>query len=325
MTKQKFDIVIPIAKVDVHTFLRNVPYIEKFLPVKRIVVIGADNVKPLVANIPNINFVNEDSLMDGLTLANVKETKNSLSGCAVRSGWYFQQFLKMAYSEICDDEYYLIWDADTIPLKELSFISDEGKPFMDFLPQYPKSDESYFTTMKRLMPSLPLIKKDKKSYITEHMLINVSCMKALIKDISSAGIVQDGIFWQNILRAIPENAINLSGFSEFETYATYVMEYHSDAYQLRQWKNLRCGKVFVGNNPTKKEFEWINKYFDVLSIEDFNSYLPLSKLALLLNIDFEKFYKAILPFFNVYWTFKSKIRYMVRNKCKIISGGVEMP
>lgn len=40
-------------------------------------------------------------------------------------GWYIQQFLKLsALSEIDEDEIALIWDADTVPLKNIEFEKD---------------------------------------------------------------------------------------------------------------------------------------------------------------------------------------------------------
>ena len=37
---RSFDVVIPILKIDLPTFLKNIPYIQKHIPCKRIVVIG---------------------------------------------------------------------------------------------------------------------------------------------------------------------------------------------------------------------------------------------------------------------------------------------
>ncbi|MEI3192244.1 MAG: DUF6492 family protein [Lachnospiraceae bacterium] len=49
------------------------------------------------------------------------------TGKASRSGWYFQQFLKFGYAQVCEDEYYIVWDSDTVPLHPISHFQD-GKP-----------------------------------------------------------------------------------------------------------------------------------------------------------------------------------------------------
>ena len=47
-----------------------------------------------------------------------------------RSGWYFQQFLKMyaCYIDGISDNY-LIWDVDIVLLKKLPFFTKNGKYF----------------------------------------------------------------------------------------------------------------------------------------------------------------------------------------------------
>ena len=48
------------------------------------------------------------------------------------TGWYYQQFLKMQYSNICKDEYYMVWDGDTVPCRKVNMFSKEtGQPYLD--------------------------------------------------------------------------------------------------------------------------------------------------------------------------------------------------
>lgn len=50
---------------------------------------------------------------------NIKKYSNTLN-----PGWYFQQFLKLEFLRVQNiSQYVLIWDADTVPLKQLSFPS----------------------------------------------------------------------------------------------------------------------------------------------------------------------------------------------------------
>ena len=42
-----------------------------------------------------------------------------------RPGWYYQQFLKMAFSNWSKSRYYMAWDADTIPLRKKEMFNCE--------------------------------------------------------------------------------------------------------------------------------------------------------------------------------------------------------
>ena len=72
-----------------------------------------------------------------------------------RVGWYEQQFLKMEYSKICKNDYYLIWDSDTIPIKPVKMF-DNNKPIFDMKKEH---HSPYFITLDKLIPNLNFIKK----------------------------------------------------------------------------------------------------------------------------------------------------------------------
>ena len=67
------------------------------------------------------------------------------------AGWYYQQFLKMAYCNHCDNEYYLTWDADTIPLRPISMFHSSGAPYLFTKTEYMAS---YFKTLKNSSVSI---------------------------------------------------------------------------------------------------------------------------------------------------------------------------
>ncbi|MDN5554907.1 DUF6492 family protein, partial [Prevotella sp.] len=264
-------------------------------------------------NIDGVRFIDENSLLDGLTLKNVMDFKKEISGTSTRSGWYFQQFLKMAYALVCEDEYYILWDADTIPLNNIYFFNDDDVPFLDYREKYGYEDVNYFKTLSRLFVNETLMKENKHSFITEHMVIKTSIMKDLIYRLSLCGKVKDDLFWKNILRSIDKSFIDQSGFSEFETYAAFVLKYYKSQYILRLWNNLRPGRVFLGDNPSVEELNWVSKYFDVVSIEDFDKYTYLPKIAFKLNVDFLKLYKVYKPFLDMWTAFRVYGRSVIRH------------
>ena len=312
----KLEVVIPIVKVDVPTFRNNLPYLLKYLPVKRVVLIGAKEIEPLINDLDNVEFQDENSIIPDLTLNKIKQIKKDISGTDRRSGWYYQQFLKMAYSFVCSDDYYLIWDSDTIPIKQMSFFDkDSGKPFLDYR-DYVKYDECFFVTQNLLFPNEYLKKTLKWSFICEHLLVNSSIMRSLLKDLTNKGAAGKTTFYENVMHIIPRNLINLSGFSEFETYAAYVLKEYPDSHILRKWNNLRNAGIYIGHDLSESHTKWIAECYDVISVEDFNPQWTICKLFLRIDskhrISFKRFSRYIQFFYNFIYDIRFKVRNIIK-------------
>ena len=119
----QYKLVIPIVLKDIHLLLNNKNLIEQNLGITQFVVIGSSDVKNYIKNIKNITFIDENKLFKGLDIQRIKKILIDKTKSDQRAGWYFQQFLKMSYSIICEDEYYLVWDSDTLPLKKIEFFN----------------------------------------------------------------------------------------------------------------------------------------------------------------------------------------------------------
>ena len=154
-------------------------------------------------------------------------------GKPIRTGWYFQQFLKLGFalSEYAK-EYYLTWDADTIPLRHIDMFDAEGKPYFAMKTEYHKP---YFDTMKRLLGINKIVPF---SFIAEHMMFKVSLVKELISIIDNTQI-EDSTWFEKVINATDFEAAKCSEmFSEFETYGTYCMNCYPDAYSYHKLNTL---------------------------------------------------------------------------------------
>ena len=108
------------------------------------------------------------------------------------------RFLKMQYAQICTDEYYMVWDGDTIPCKEVNMFHEEsGKPYLDMKHEYHKE---YFDTMSAILPGFG--KVIERSFISEHMLIKTDIMRNLIEDIEKNDTLNGDTFWKKIINSI---------------------------------------------------------------------------------------------------------------------------
>src|SRR5574344_407599 len=188
------NIVIPIIKEDLFTFQKSYPFIKKYLPENKVTLIGPNIIEPYIKDMVNVEFLDENRLIQGMSLETIKKILKKRSGSYKRAGWYFQQFLKMAYAMVCKDEYYLIWDADTIPIAHIDFFEDTGKPYLDYR-DYVKYDECFFETQNILFPNLYLKKVTKDSFICEHLLVNTRIMRELLDELAKKGTAGKDTFF----------------------------------------------------------------------------------------------------------------------------------
>jgi len=77
---------------------------------------------------PSIEYLDEDTVVPGLSLAAVKNCIQAYGGKGDRAGWYFKQLLLLAYATQPEPyHYYLVWDTDTIPVRPLTFLMKQAE------------------------------------------------------------------------------------------------------------------------------------------------------------------------------------------------------
>ena len=312
---KKLELMIPITKTDVPSLKHNIEYIFKYLPVNKLVLISNEDITGILPSKYNITYLNENEIYPGMNFSSIKKIMEELCGTGRRTGWYFQQFIKMAYSTICKDEYYLIWDGDTVPITNIDFFDKEtGKPFLAYR-DHETCDAPFYPVMDKLLPNKLLHKTLQESYIAEHMLINCDIMRRLISDIEDNNGIKGSAFFEKILNAVDSTILNLSGFSEFETYATYVQKVYPDFYIERFWMNLRNGKTFFGDSPTQSQYKWASQKFVSMSLEDFDRQYLISKILcndfFQKRFKFENIYNVINPIYKIRYSLRLKVRELV--------------
>ncbi len=259
--KQLYDVIVPMTKDNLPVFQMNIQYIRKNLDCKRVIVIGAEGLREDSLRL-GAEFLNEDEVCEGMTLGAVKAYMTERTGKASRSGWYFQQFLKFGYSYLCEDEYYIVWDSDTVPLHPISHMQN-GKPVFT---KKEEMEPPYFETLDRLFAG-EVKKYGDFSFICENMIFSVAVMKEMLDNLMRQPQLVGGSFWERILSAVSDENLSGSGFSEFETYGNYVMKYHPGMYELRTLRGLRKGAEFFGTAPMAAQLQWAAKSYDTIAFE----------------------------------------------------------
>ncbi len=263
----EFDSLIVITAKDYDRVSRHYPRLVKYLPGRDIIFIGSKEVEERLkrdALGDRVRFMDENDVIpfeeiDGLLreLTGADEVPRGMSG------WYYQQFLKMSYSYICEDEYYMTWDGDTIPCREFSMFSEGNIPYFDLKQEY---CEYYFTTLAGLFPGMR--KCIPKSFISEHMLFKKEYMQEMIGGIEANDALQGGRYYEKILCLIGRDRLKYPSFSEFETYGTYTCLRHMGSYMMRNWHSFRyCGNFFDPDTISEEDYEWLGRDFEAVSFE----------------------------------------------------------
>ncbi|MCR5595686.1 MAG: DUF6492 family protein [Lachnospiraceae bacterium] len=278
MKNANIPMIIPTIPKDYSRVKRNYKKYFDFLPISRIIFIGPKPLEEIVMSdaetqgySDRVDYLDENSIIpfDDLKTAMIKRIRAEGYEMDENSkpGWYYQQFLKMAYAYICDEEYYISWDSDTLPLRKIKMFNDKGKPYLDTKAEY---NPGYFRTIRNLFG---LEKAYERSFIAEHMLFNKEYMLELINEISALKLDGD-TFYEKIFHAIDIDNMKL-GFSEFETYGTWLLNRHPNAYAIRLWKSMRKANLFVdSHNLTEGDIKWLAKDYDAASFESYHPLVP---------------------------------------------------
>lgn len=272
---EKFDAIIVTTAADYKRVRNNYKRIVDLMPAEKLIFVGSEEVGRLVKEEPfadRLDFINENDILPFDDVHNV--VKAILERDDVPrgvTGWYYQQFLKMKYSEISEHPYYMSWDGDTVPTKSFSMIDEKtGKPYFDL--KY-ENHEEYFITIGRLFKGMG--KVIGKSFISEHMLFKCEFMREIISEIENNPKLQGDTFYEKILRAIRPGELVSNSFSEFETYGTYVALRHQEAYRVKNWHSIRYGSIyFIPDKITEEDYAWLSRDFDAVSYEKNQDYNP---------------------------------------------------
>lgn len=220
------DVVIPIIRKDLDILPLCLEGIRQNVNqhVKSIYVVAPDDddIKAFCQK-EKVVFVDETKVLD-MTPEELQLQIACPNGKMVdRSGWLFQQFLKLS-GNIGTCDYYLTIDADHILISPHVFLTQQETPV------FYMSDEcntAYYHNILRLtgIRYLSLF-----SYVDHKMLFSKQQLSYLRAQIESANPGKD---WRQAILDSYDRT-ETSGFSEFELYGSYVRRK-----TLRPWRHLK--------------------------------------------------------------------------------------
>lgn len=272
--------VMPSIPQDIDTLIRNTEFFFRYLPIKNIYVVGPESIAERVRSTNNdrLIFMNEDEFIDIPSIRKLYASKTDKD--QGRVGWYFQQFIKMQFARFIQDDYYLIWDSDTIPLKSVKMFDETSrKPIMRSGFVMKSSYAGYLDTFSKILPDIQNNVMD-TTFVREHMLINTKYMRELLDKIEANPNYSGKNFQEKIINAASEKYLYY-GFSEFQTYGIFITAQYPDSYVFTEkWRSLRTGQRFCDNaeSLSEEQIKWFASKYDVMSIEKWQKPTRLSRL-----------------------------------------------
>ena len=164
LVSHRLDIVTACRGADLRILRLTDQHLRRLVPFRKLHVIttGKNIAKFRRALGESVELLDEDDLIVDMKLRDLAHL--SLPGFPKGAGWYFQQLVKFAFCfREQEEDYYLIWDADTIPLRPLQFFDETGRMLFTL------GDERhgrYFPTYKNLLRDEP--NRDLSIYFTTH-------------------------------------------------------------------------------------------------------------------------------------------------------------
>lgn len=233
------DILIPAIEKDLGTLPYVIDSVRTMVkhPIGKILIISPDTkrMKQLCIR-KSCTFVNERTV-----LPIGKSSIHYQSKTWNRSGWLYQQLLKLSGDKLSKQRYYLVIDADTVLIRPHAFTANKGRTIFYYRRW---SQPEYFRTYKKLMgrkAASPV------SFVTHYMLLERAKVRRLKQGIEA----RHGTRWYNaILRSMNKN--RQFAFSEFETYGNDYHSRYPGKYNLRPALNKSLSMNAAGLTSEKR-------------------------------------------------------------------------
>ncbi len=258
-TRPPIDIVTACRAVDLPILRLAAPSLRRFVSTGVIHVFTARSNFPKFRRAlgGEVALHDEDTAIPGMTLAQLKTL--ALPGFPGGAGWYFQQLLKYSFSQgPGQGDHYLIWDADTIPLRPMTFFENDGRMRFTIAEE---EHPPYFESYRRLLGEEPA---RKFSFISQHMIVENAILREMLARIEANFSGSESWAWK-IMRHLEGTSTNL--FSEYETLGNYVRTHYPERAAYRTSKWLRDGSLLLGHLPKPADLEQLAPEYEFAAFE----------------------------------------------------------
>jgi SAM-dependent methyltransferase len=269
----EYFVIVPDAEVE--EFVRASP--DKYKVVPESSIIGEYNLNYIKSKMPNnISF---------------------------RAGWYLQQFIKIEFFRNLNNENCLIWDADTVPIKQIQFIDSNNKFLFYKGVDRPKFHQPYFDLIKEL---LGMERIYEESFISQCFPLNSSWIKDFCETLEARSNEKN---WIDAVMNNVDHSRGISGFSEYESLGVFISNKYNNFFAFKKDGYFtRNGTALVGfpDDLYKNDWSYLCDHYDFIGFEEYEKIkikginigcgndrkVETFKGNIFLNVDLEK-YEAV--------------------------------
>jgi len=202
----------------------------------------------------SIEVVDERELSEGWDIRKITSALPKQLGW--RAGWYLQQFIKINAARLGGTT--LIWDADTVLLRNLE-IGDPNRKI--FLYSGTENHHPYFKTIEKI---LGLTKKSSRSFIAQCMPVKSIWANSMIEVIERRC---NRPWIEAILAEIPGG--HPCEFSEYETIGTFVAHHYPEEAQFNniQWSRFGTRIIDGPERLTNLKELYLSRIYNFIAFE----------------------------------------------------------
>lgn len=236
----KIDILIPVIEKDLEVLPYVIDHARKHIrhQIGDIMIIAPEsiNIKKLCFQ-KNCKFINENSVLS-ITKKDIDYSPKRKNIRVDRSGWMFQQLLKLSGDTLSSQDSFLVLDADTVLIRPHVFQSN-GKMVFFYRSLYYRP---YFETYKRLLGEEAKGPGQSKFFVSHYMFFKRKRLQELKKLIETK---HNTDWYTAILNCM--NKRKWDSFSEYETYGNFMMNNHPNEMILKPRRNLSLKRSSIKN------------------------------------------------------------------------------
>lgn len=193
-----------------------------------------------------------------------------------RVNWLFQQFVKInaiARSGLGDDDVVVIWDADTVPLRDMRFVENATGRLLCY-----HGTERHLPYFKTIGALLGFGRMAEVSFIAQCLPLKAGWLRELLTEIESRS---GKPYAEAVLACLPGESG--AEFSEYETIGSWMLCKHPDEVVFRDYNRWirRGSSIFprtLNGRVARALFSVLSMRYDFVAIESWKAESALRRL-----------------------------------------------
>ena len=251
--REIIDVLIPVVEKDLDVLPYVIDAARKNVrhPIGEIFIVAPESSKIQNLSIEkNCKFIDENTILP-ITKKDIDYCPKKRNSYVDRSGWLFQQLLKLSGDTLSSREGYLVLDADTVLIRPHIFEQNNKTVFFLRSLYY----RPYFETYLKLLGENAIGPSRSTFFISHYMFFKKKRVAELKKLIETRHQTD---WYSAILDSM--NKKKWDSFSEYETYGNFMLKNYPEQIILKSRRNLGLKRSSIKNISRINIKELANKH-----------------------------------------------------------------